>query len=168
MSDIEASFISAVQEIMPDSKFILNNRNGVEPKSVYCLVNVLSTDIVGGTEETSRQSSGKQTFIQSKIATIRCQFLGDSSSSSQNDAELLCMLFRTFNGRNALSRNGFSLTQIQGITRASVARDTKMYISSSMDLTLLYKSKVTTDQYSIDQVVVESTINDIHNITEIS
>lgn len=151
---IESSLISALEELTPDTKFVLSWRNGVESKSVYCLVTLLATDIIGGQEESLFQDDGDQHFTQTEVANIRLQFMGDSSSTGAEDAHYLKLLMRTFNGRNCFYRHGLSVIQVDGVKRVGVVRDTKTYIASIIDMTLMYRLSEDFQQYSIDTVDV--------------
>lgn len=164
---IEANLITALEELMPTTKFVLAWRNGVESKSVYCLVTLLSTDVIGGREESLFQDEDKQHFAQTEIATVRLQFVGDSNSSGALDADYLKLLLRTFNGRNCFYRNGMSITEVDGVSRVGIVRDTKTYIASVINLTLLYKLSEDFTQYSIDTVTVTSDTGDVEQTFEI-
>ena len=157
---MESNLIAALQELMPSSTFVLSWRNGVEPPSPYCLVTILSTDQLGGAEESLHQDSGNQHLCTNQLSTVRLQFLGDSKSTAYSDCELLKLLMFSFNGRNAFSRNGMSILEINGVKRAGLTRDTKMYITSILDITLLYKQYTNFTQYSIDTVEMTGDLSD--------
>lgn len=157
---IESSLIAALEELTPNTKFVLSWRNGVESKSAYCLVTLLATDIIGGQEESLFQDEDKQHFTQTEIASVRLQFMGDSASTGVADAHYLKLLMRTFNGRNCFYRNSLSVIQVDGVKRVGVVRDTKTYIASIVDMTLMYTLSEDFEQYSIDTVDVEMLAGD--------
>lgn len=158
-NNVEANLILALEELMPATQFILWSRNGTEPKSPYCMVMLLSTSNSGGADESLFQDTNNQHYTSSLVASVRLQFMGDSKSTAYPDAERLKLVLFSWNGRSCFYRNGMALSDIDGVRRASIVRDTKVYIASTIDLTLLYNNYDDFNQPAIETVTLESVLD---------
>jgi hypothetical protein len=156
---IESSIIQVLQEVAPATTFILPYRNGVEPPAVYCLVMVLSKENIGRNEESLYNNTGKQIISQNMMCNARIQYFGDSKSTAQADAELMAMMLDTHIVRSKLYQRGLAVATIDGIKQAGVSRDTKMYMTHSMDISFLYKQTIEVDIPTIDSVDNEGTLS---------
>jgi hypothetical protein len=164
---VESSIIQVLQELAPNTSFILPYRNGVEPQSVYCLVMVLSKDNVGRNEDSMYNTGGKQTISQNIMCSVRLQYFGDSKSTAQSDAEIMSMLLDTHTARSLLWHQGLSISDIDGIKQAGVIRDTKHYMTHIFDITLLYKQTISIDAPTIDTLNTEATLSITGNIDDL-
>lgn len=163
-NNLEANLITALEELMPTTQFILWSRNGTEPASPYCMVMVLSTSNSGGADESLFQDDDNQHYTSNISSAVRLQFMGDSKSTAYPDAERLKLLLLSWNGRSCFYRNGMAISDVNGVRRASVTRDTKIYIASTIDLTLLYNNYDDFNQPAIETVTLESLLDDTTEI----
>ena len=159
-SDVEVNLVTALEELIPTTQFILWSRNGTEPKSPYCMVMLLATGNTGGADESLFQDEDNQHYTSNIVSAVRLQFMGDSKSTAYPDAERLKLLLLSWNGRSCFYRNGMAISDVDGVKRASVVRDTKVYIASTIDLTLHYNNYEDFEQPAIETVTVEDGLGD--------
>ena len=157
MSDIEHQIVLGLEALFPTTQFILADRNGVEPQSVYCLVNVLSSDTIGLGETPLYNNNQQTTYSENKIVNLRLQHFGLATSSAGNDAEYLNIVLSSFNGKYEFYNRGLSITKVTGVLSAGVLRDTKMYKTYVNDVTILTRTTITMNMPSIDRIEAEGT-----------
>jgi len=134
---IEASLIQVLQTLLPTHKFVLARRNGVQPKSVYCMVMLLNEKQVGRHDESLFLEAGQQNIRETVEATIRLTYFGDSTSSAYSDAKQCKTILKSSIGRYTLYQNGYSFQSASDVVQASAPMDTKMYTANTIDLTIL-------------------------------
>lgn len=154
MQNLETEIISALETLFPSTLFILSGQNGVEPKSVYCLVKVLSTDNIGLGEDDLFNINQTTRYASNKIINLRLQHFGLSTSSARGDAEYLNMVLSCLKGRYEFYQKGLSITKVEGVSDFEVLRDTQMYRTHINDITLLTKSVITFENPSIDSSTI--------------
>ena len=150
MNAIEKGLIAVLQEVAPTTTFILSWRNGVEPKSVYCLVMLLSSERIGRPEESFFNRNQTHNFSELNLHTVRLQWMGTSDSTASEDAETMKMVLKSGKGRHLLYQQGLSLAAVDNIKRAGVERETTMYMAHALDLTITSKQSIDIDTPSID------------------
>jgi hypothetical protein len=167
---IETSLIQALQTLLPTHKFILARRNGVQPKSVYCLVTLLNEKQVGRIDETLFLDNDQQEMRETVEAVVRLTYYGDSTSTAYSDAKHCKSTIRSSVGRYTLSQNGYSLQNITDVTQASSMMDTKLYTANTIDLTVLTVEQTFIALPSIDVATITgeySEADGVHQVTTI-
>lgn len=156
---IEQRIIDSLQELFPTHKFVLSWRNGVEPKSVYCLVMLLNEKQIGRSEETSYLDDEENTsYTETLEATVRLQYMGLATSSAYQDSKTAKLTLASHKGRSCLYRNGLSFQRIEGVTRAGVSRDTNMYVANVIDLTVAYTETISVESDYIEEIEIGSSL----------
>lgn len=151
---IEASLIQVLQTLLPTHKFVLARRNGVQPKSVYCMVMLLNEKQVGRHDESLFLEAGQQNIRETVEATIRLTYFGDSTSSAYSDAKQCKTILKSSIGRYTLYQNGYSFQSASDVVQASAPMDTKMYTVNTIDLTILTVESSLFTIPSIDAVTI--------------
>lgn len=138
-------FSNVIKELSPNKTMYWSMQNGVKLTPPFIFLDVISDDISGMGEHssgTSEQVTGDflGDYSENREVTIRVSFYGTFTDSSYQDCRYLMALMRTFKGRSALYRNGFSLASISPLRRVDVSGDNVAYINNYFEISLRYKS----------------------------
>lgn len=156
---IEHSIIKSLRTIQPDTLFILDLRNGVVPKTVYCRVFLVTQQPFGSVDHQALSSTynettnvGSYSITQGEILTLRLTYQGKSDSDASYLAKSLWLACKSFIGTSAFEDEGMSIQNVSQITQIPMPLDNTMFIRHTFDLTIGTKTRFTFDTNAIKQV----------------
>ena len=138
-TDLEGNFIDALQAVMPDCLFILGGRNGNEPKTVYCLVQILNKTPQGLATRSHRAEihDGKewQRITQDYYVDFNLTFYGKSNSESAKLAEEFLQISESFYCTSRFAEHGYAIRDKQSIQRVNnVNNGVYSFLSDSIEI----------------------------------
>jgi hypothetical protein len=161
----ESSLISALQKCLPTMKFILSDRNGVEPSAPYCLVNIIDIQNVGRPYLTTANKGGIQVeeITQHKHISVSLTLHAVATDSSQDAFERFSIGLGSSFVNNAFVQNGLGIVDYNDIVYQSTpvessTQGTVMYKRAILDLTL---SSERTEEYESPFIKVVEVEGDI-------
>lgn len=140
---IETGLIKSLTSIDNTVTYILSGRNGVEPKSVYCLVEIANYDNDGMATVNSRSevdlvtNKGSQSIGQNLTLNVRLTYHGDAKSVAGDKAFYMNMALDSFIGTVGFEQNGFGLLDKKDMKVIDVGYETNMFKRYVLDITLL-------------------------------
>ena len=140
---IETGLIKSLTSIDNTITYILSGRNGIEPKSVYCLVEIANYDNDGMATVNSRSevdsitNKGSQSIGQSSTINVRLTYHGDAKSVAGDKAFYMNMALDSFIGTVGFEQNGFGILDKKDIKVIDVGYETNMFKRYVLDITLL-------------------------------
>lgn len=141
-------FSRVLLELIPNKPFYWSLQDGVKLTPPFILLNIIGDRIEGHgehqstvqTEDLTGDTNYKVTVAENRLVTVRVSFFGLFTDTSYSDCRYLSALFRSFKGRSALYRGGFSIANMSDISRVTVSTETTPCINNYFDITLRYKS----------------------------
>ena len=140
---IETGLIKSLNSIDNTITYILSGRNGVEPKSVYCLVEISNYDNDGMATVNSRSevdlitNKGSQSIGQNLTLNVRLTYHGDAKSVAGDKAFYMNIALDSFIGTVGFEQNGFGLLDKKDMKVIDVGYETNMFKRYVLDITLL-------------------------------
>lgn len=171
-TSIEDSVYTAFTACSVGSGFFLD-QNGPEPASPYCSIFVISETPLGNAQEsTTINKTTRQTYLtQSYEGLVRFVFTGKdkqyngSSTTAANYAEDFAQKLRSRYHRLLFTDNGLSVLRVSPLRRAQQKRDTDIYSTYSIDVTLAYDKTTLMTYSSIDHGEINGTLTEAANTT---
>lgn len=141
-SDYEHNIIKALQDIIPDCLFILSGRDGVEPKSPYCLVSIINETRIGQAQRTNQSRIDDndkywQTIIQTYEVNYTMTFHGGSKTKSEEWARYLSISLESDFATRVFYDWGLSFLSANSFPRLVVNNNTvSNYLNDTVDITI--------------------------------
>lgn len=156
---VDNDIVKALRTIQPDTLFILDARNGVVPKTVYCRVFLVTEQKFGSLENkvsttvyNETTNVGGYSVSQSEVHTLRLTYQGKSDSDANELCKHLWLLLESPIGRVAFEDIGYSVQNITTRTQIPMPLDNTMYIRHTFDVTLGTRTTLPFNTNAITQV----------------
>lgn len=162
----EQRLIAALEKVEPTIKYILADRNGVEPAAPYCLVSILNKSKIGKASKNISTTTKTQTTNQAVQIIYRLTLHALGTDIIQDTFETLHESFESDDTIFKFYEQGLGVNTVSDITYTSAPVDAVIYKRATFDLTTL--SNRLEDFYAdeITDVTVNGELTDANNVTE--
>jgi hypothetical protein len=145
---------AALSIVNPTLTFIFAYQDGVEPKTPYILITKVSDEKVGMGEEILTNNSIETTYAETHLTTIRLSCVGRFESEIDDLSIVMKMRIASQLGKYELYQRGISFVSIDDIIQTASYKDTRTYITNTIDLVVSYKKviNIPTDYIEVAQV----------------
>lgn len=162
----EQRLIAAIETLAPSIKFILADRNGVEPAAPYCLVSILNKSKIGKSSKNFTTTTKTETTQQAVQIVYRLTLHALATDIAQDTFETFHEDLESDNATFKLYEQGLGIQSLSEITYTSAPVDTTIYKRATFDITTLSNRINDTYVDEITDVSVTGTVTDKDNITE--
>lgn len=166
---LESAIVSSLKAIDPSITYVLSGRNGVEPKQVFCLIEI--PRITSSGMSYSNYASpvdvdtgfAEQKINQNKLLKLRLTYHGAATSNAGDRALYMETALNSFIGELAFSANGLSVLSKDDLKTIDIGYETNMFKRYILDLTLLttYSESFNVDFINKAEVEGEVTIDEL-------
>lgn len=168
---IEDSIYTAFAACSVGSGYFLD-QNGPEPATPYCSIFLVSETPLGFAQESTTLSNSRTTYLsQPYEALVRFVFTSKDKQNSGSDttaanyAEDYAQKLRSRYYRMLFTDNGLSILRVSAVRRASQRRETDVYSTYSVDVTMAYDKHTLMTYSSIDDGDIVTTFTEAGNET---
>ena len=140
---LESAIVSSLKAIDPSITYVLSGRNGIEPKQVFCLIEIprlTSTGMSYGNHASPinpETGYAEQKINQNKLLKLRLTYHGAATSNAGDRALYMEAALDSFIGEVAFNTNGLSVLSKDDLKTIDIGYETNMFKRYILDLTLL-------------------------------
>lgn len=152
---LESRIVNALQTIDNNITYVLSGRNGVEPKQVWCLIDLPYLKSFGMADSNTRSeidqttNYGTQRINQSKEIKLRLTYHGSATSIAGERALYMETALTSFYGTLAFSDNGLSILSKSDLKTIDIGYETSMFKRYILDIDIL---TVYSEEYKVDVI----------------
>lgn len=155
----ESNVIGALKAIDNTNKYVLADRNGVEPEAPYVLVSILNQKEIGSSDK--NLTSKTKTQVISKTIQLVCRLtlhaLATDVKQEEFESLRICIGESDF-GISNFFQKGLSVLSVGDMIYSSAPIDTVMYKRAIFDIQLLTTRTEEFVAYTINEVDLTGTL----------
>ena len=149
---------AALHATNPTVNFIHAYQDGVEPKTPYVLITKISDEKIGMGEEILTNDGTSTQYSEKYLSIIRLSCVGKFDSDIDSLSMLLKMRTASQVGKYELYQRGISLMSIDDVFQSHSYKDTRTYITNTLDLVVSYKKTIDIETTYIEKAEVTANI----------